>query len=202
MSQFSRNYSEYLGARRCCDLRGLGPQGNEGSTGPQGPIGPAGLGGVTGPTGPTGPTGIGCRGPTGPQGAAAGQSYTYSSSSSSITTIVGTTSIFSQSVVLSQSGNYAVNLNILQNMPAVDTNSQLYFAITDATATTTNGIAYSTIGYTMLTNNIISPINQYASFNDIINVSNIGTCVFNIYQTASLSQTGTHRYSITLTKVA
>ena len=45
MSQFSRNYSEYLGARRCCDLRGLGPQGNEGSTGPQG------FQGITGPQG-------------------------------------------------------------------------------------------------------------------------------------------------------
>ena len=42
MSQFSRNYSEYLGARRCCDLRGLGPQGNEGSTGPQGAQGSQG----------------------------------------------------------------------------------------------------------------------------------------------------------------
>jgi hypothetical protein len=68
MSHFSRSYSEYLGARRCCELRGPGPTGNAGSTGAQGPIGPVGNNGVTGPTGQQGPTGAGCRGPTGPTG--------------------------------------------------------------------------------------------------------------------------------------
>ena len=69
-------YSNYLGAKRCCDLRGLGPQGPTGPTGGQGPIGPYGQTGPTGPggaasnTGATGPTGItgptGFTGPTGP----------------------------------------------------------------------------------------------------------------------------------------
>jgi hypothetical protein len=65
----SRNYgaySQYLGAQRCCDLRGQGPQG------PVGPTGPASIGpiGNTGPAsiGPTGPTGRSCRGPTGEVG--------------------------------------------------------------------------------------------------------------------------------------
>jgi hypothetical protein len=65
----SRNYgaySQYLGAQRCCDLRGQGP------VGPAGPTGPAAIGpiGNTGPAsiGPTGPTGRSCRGPTGEQG--------------------------------------------------------------------------------------------------------------------------------------
>lgn len=65
----SRNYgaySQYLGAQRCCDLRGQGPQG------PVGPTGPAAIGpiGNTGPAaiGPTGPTGRSCRGPTGEVG--------------------------------------------------------------------------------------------------------------------------------------
>ena len=71
-------YSNYLAARRCCDLRGLGPQGPTGSTGGQGPIGPYGQTGYTGPTGPggiasntgsTGPTGYtGVTGPIGLQG--------------------------------------------------------------------------------------------------------------------------------------
>jgi hypothetical protein len=65
MSQFIRNYSEYLGQRKCCDLRGQGPQGPQGDTGPAGPRGAYGF---TGPTGGQGPTGSGCRGPTGPAG--------------------------------------------------------------------------------------------------------------------------------------
>jgi hypothetical protein len=53
MSKNYANYGQYLGAQRCCDLRGQGPQG------PQGPTGPSAIGqrGFTGPTGYTGPTG-------------------------------------------------------------------------------------------------------------------------------------------------
>ena len=62
MSSYYRNYSQYLGAQRCCDSRGPGP------VGPVGPIG------NTGPTGSsvTGPTGRGCAGPTGPSGGPTG----------------------------------------------------------------------------------------------------------------------------------
>jgi hypothetical protein len=59
------NYTQYLGAQRCCNLNKQGPIGPLGHTGAGGPIGPAG---VTGDLGPTGPTGRGCRGPTGPSG--------------------------------------------------------------------------------------------------------------------------------------
>jgi hypothetical protein len=64
MSRNYPSYSQYLGAQRCCDLRGQGPPG------PQGPAGPAAIGpkGDTGSIGYTGPTGRGCRGPTGPEG--------------------------------------------------------------------------------------------------------------------------------------
>jgi hypothetical protein len=65
MSNFVRNYTEYLGQRKCCDLRTPGPQGPQGDTGS---AGPRGAYGYTGPTGPQGPTGLGCRGPTGPAG--------------------------------------------------------------------------------------------------------------------------------------
>jgi len=70
MSSYYRNYSQYLGAQRCCDSRGPGP------VGPQGPTGPGAVGqiGNTGPTGSsvTGPTGRGCAGPTGPSGGPTG----------------------------------------------------------------------------------------------------------------------------------
>ena len=66
MSRNYANYSQYLGAQRCCDSRGPGPVGPQGPTGP-GAVGPIGN---TGPTGSsvTGPTGRGCAGPTGPIG--------------------------------------------------------------------------------------------------------------------------------------
>ena len=66
MSRYYGTYNQYLGAQRCCDLRGQGP------IGPQGPAGRSQIGprGFTGPPGQsyTGPTGRGCRGPTGPSG--------------------------------------------------------------------------------------------------------------------------------------
>jgi hypothetical protein len=64
---YSRSYSDYLGAMKCCNSIGCGPVGPAGPTGPIGGIGPAGL---TGWTGPTGPTGRSCKGDTGPTGPA------------------------------------------------------------------------------------------------------------------------------------
>jgi len=66
MSSFNNNsYSNYLGARRCCDLRGAGPQGPIGHQGAPGPRGDTGFTGYTGPTGPTGRSCLGSTGPTG-----------------------------------------------------------------------------------------------------------------------------------------
>jgi hypothetical protein len=66
MSSFTNNsYSNYLGARRCCDFPAIGPQG---LIGQQGAPGPRGVAGFTGYTGPQGPTGRSCLGATGPQG--------------------------------------------------------------------------------------------------------------------------------------
>ena len=66
MSKYYGNYSQYLGAQRCCDIRVRGEQG------PAGPAGPASIGpvGNTGPSGIsyTGPTGRGCKGATGEAG--------------------------------------------------------------------------------------------------------------------------------------
>ena len=60
-----QNYLGYLGAKKCCELRGLGPKGEQGATGPQGPIGIGekgsdGAQGATGPTGPAGTSGLYC----------------------------------------------------------------------------------------------------------------------------------------------
>ena len=66
MSRYYANYGQYLGAQRCCDLRGQGPAG------PPGPTGASAIGqmGLTGPAGAsvTGPTGRSCKGDTGPPG--------------------------------------------------------------------------------------------------------------------------------------
>ena len=62
------SYSNYLSSKRCCDLRGLGPQGQAGPTGPAGPQGFYGLTGATGQKGDTGPTGRSCKGDTGSTG--------------------------------------------------------------------------------------------------------------------------------------
>jgi hypothetical protein len=64
----SSNYTQYLGAKRCCDLKVQGPQGPQGYQGPAS-VGPMGYTGATGVTGPQGATGRSCAGPTGPQGA-------------------------------------------------------------------------------------------------------------------------------------
>jgi hypothetical protein len=70
----STNYSQYLGARKCCDLKVQGPQGPQGAQGPSS-IGPTGFPGATGATGPQGVTGRGCRGATGAQGYQGYQGY-------------------------------------------------------------------------------------------------------------------------------
>jgi hypothetical protein len=50
MSKYYPTYSQYLGAQKCCEFRGQGPQG------PEGPPGPSAVGqrGHTGATGSTG----------------------------------------------------------------------------------------------------------------------------------------------------
>jgi hypothetical protein len=58
MSNYYANYTQYLGAQKCCSIRTQGPQGADGPTGPAGGFGQRGWTGPTGsgPTGPTGPT--------------------------------------------------------------------------------------------------------------------------------------------------
>ena len=71
MSRNYTNYSQYLGAQRCCNLNSQGPIGPQGPPGPAS-IGPKGDTGYPGEIGPTGPTGRSCKGPTGPAGPPSG----------------------------------------------------------------------------------------------------------------------------------
>lgn len=68
MSNFTNSYSNYLGARRCCDFPGAGPLGPMGAQGVPGPRGIQGFVGYTGATGPTGRSCLGSVGPAGPAG--------------------------------------------------------------------------------------------------------------------------------------
>lgn len=65
----STNYASYLGARRCCDIRGSGPQGPQGSQGTSGAIGSIGVQGTQGAQGSEGAQGAqGSQGPAGTSG--------------------------------------------------------------------------------------------------------------------------------------
>jgi hypothetical protein len=64
MTSYTSNYTNYLGARKCCDLKSAGVVG---PIGPQGIPGTRGPDGFTGFTGPQGPTGASYQGPTGPK---------------------------------------------------------------------------------------------------------------------------------------
>jgi hypothetical protein len=58
----SNGYLTYLGSKKCCDLRGIGPTGATGADGSMGPQGLQGIPGPTGPGGPAGPVGAGSYG--------------------------------------------------------------------------------------------------------------------------------------------
>ena len=64
------SYSNYLGAKRCCNTPGQGIPGPQGVPGVRGHIGATGATGSTGPIGPIGPSGglTGAQGDTGAQG--------------------------------------------------------------------------------------------------------------------------------------
>lgn len=111
MSQFNgsfvRNYTDYLGARRCCGVGG-GGVGPVGPVGVDGPRGPAGAIGYTGQTGPTGPRG--CRGYPGTAMPLLQSSGT-SKNATSATDVIN----FGGDGILLQAGNYAINWTIIFN---------------------------------------------------------------------------------------
>lgn len=154
----SNGYLTYLGSKKCCDLRGLGPTG---ATGGEGAMGPIGLNGETGATGGTGATG-----PVGPAGPV-GEGY-YGSISLTGESIVGATAfqipiggIFAtnkyyaiQTSVYISGSTSIVNPNISFNFSDNPTPGTYYpstFGNTGNTVTTpfflTSGSAGSTYSY-------------------------------------------------------
>jgi hypothetical protein len=121
------SYTQYLGAQRCCQLNGLGPQGIQGVQGPRGAIGPQGNTGNTGSTGSTGPTGRSCRGSTGPQGPQGLQgpqgtiagAYTVTGSTGiqvTSTTVSSTTTAVVGLATYGTAGSYNINPNTYYNI--------------------------------------------------------------------------------------
>lgn len=112
MAGYARSYSDYLGARRCCDLRGVGPTGPTGIAGPIGAQGVPGIPGTIGSMGPTGPTGRGCQGPPGPPSVVPGvTSLTFQPDVTSVI-INQSLSIASYSLVLSGQNLTAINATL------------------------------------------------------------------------------------------
>ena len=119
------NYSQYLGSKKCCDLKGLGPQGPQGSAGPQGSIGNSGYQGATGATGPQGATGIGCRGfqgvpgppgpsqgPTGAQGPGIATYYQNYDGLAGTFPAGSISSLVEHQVIMSSSYNGTLNISV------------------------------------------------------------------------------------------
>lgn len=156
MSKFSRNYNDYLGASRCCNLKSLGPQGAQGAQGSGGPIGPLGTVGPTGITGAQGLPGSGCKGPTGPAGPAVTYNTLQIYGSDTSTTLTYSTSPTDANISFLPStsftlgvGDYNVNWSFnLYNLPVP--------LITDG---------YVYIGFSSDGGTTIIPMNVYTSTN-------------------------------------
>jgi hypothetical protein len=179
----SNGYLTYLGSKKCCDLRGLGPTG---ATGAEGPMGPIGLPGSIGPTGATGPVG-----PAGPLGAGGYGVLSLINQSISTTTpfqipvagILETGKIYAVQVSVYISGTTAItpNPNISFNFTDVPSSTPFYpstFGNTGNIATTpfylTSTIGASPYSYT-------GTVTDYFLYNP--SVSDIQNHNINIYLT-------------------
>ncbi len=84
MSQNIRNYTQYIGSQKCCNIRAQSNQGAQGMVGPQGPVG------YTGAQGPQGPS-YGAQGSAGAQGSQGPRGYVGSEGSQGSTGFMGST---------------------------------------------------------------------------------------------------------------
>ena len=105
------SYANYLGAARCCELRGVGPVGPIGAQGAQGAIG-TGLQGAQGDQGTTGATGpIGYQGPVGSSGLDSGFGY-YSATSLTYSLNAPIPIFMTSTNTLGYGKKYAINVSI------------------------------------------------------------------------------------------
>ncbi len=108
------SYANYLGAARCCELRGVGPVGPVGAQGAQGAIG-TGLQGAQGDQGYTGATGpIGYQGPVGSSGLDSGFGY-YSATSLTYSLNAPIPIFMTSTNTLGYGKKYAINVSIFVN---------------------------------------------------------------------------------------
>lgn len=175
MSRYYSNYSQYLGAQRCCDLRGQGPQGI------QGPTGPSAIGqrGQTGPTGSsvTGPTGRSCKGDTGPRGPT-GPAGVEAYLTSMIGGLAIEPSIVTDSYFGTYTASYTLNATLVENnaktiIPFDSTLSNLYIYLNNSP-----GIDKGYI-FTVRNNNTDTAVNITILDNDTLGSNLLNTVNFN-----------------------
>jgi hypothetical protein len=118
------SYANYLGANRCCELRGVGPVGPAGAQGAQGAIG-SGLQGAQGAQGATGATGpIGYQGQIGSSGLDSGYGFVaISDPSYDLNSAIPI--MMSSSLPLSYGKKYAINVSVFikSNLPGSNISS-------------------------------------------------------------------------------
>jgi len=193
-----QNYLGYLGAKKCCELRGLGPKGDQGATGPPGPIGigQKGSDGATGATGPAGPAGSGglycCFG-------------TYSNTSSTITaatpfaismapSVLLTNQIYAVNISVYISGTVALtNPNVTFNLYSTNTLTTYYPQIFSNTGTTPMYLTITSVGGNYI---YTGSINDYVSYTPSVSTS---VPTLNVYISPNSGPTNTYTIKITAT---
>ena len=198
-----QNYLGYLGAKKCCELRGLGPKGDQGATGPPGPAGIGQKGsqgeqGATGEAGPAGTSGLYCL---------------YGNTQLTSQTIVSTTPF-----VVSMSGGsllsdqmYAVNISIYITGTVELTAPNIKFELSNNPETTGSGAPFypqifknTTGGVPMyLTSTTVAPNYVYTgSINDYVYYTpsiDLIAPILNVYISPSSTSTNTYTIKIVAT---
>ncbi len=170
----SSNYTQYLGAKRCCDLKVQGPQGPQGVPGPAS-VGPMGYQGATGAQGFQGATGRSCMGPTGAQGPQGFQGPAGITGAQGFQGVTGAQGVTGPSLIntlqqVLDAGNTATGASATIGLTNTATggtaNPQLTLNNSNATAGTSNGIPsveYYKSGRNVVVGDIIEENLYYAN---------------------------------------
>jgi hypothetical protein len=179
-----QNYLGYLGAKKCCELRGVGPKGDQGATGPPGPIGvgipgPQGSTGADGPTGPAGSSGLYCC--YGNYLSPPNQTI-----SNVLNTTVCTLVMQGESLPLLASTLYAVNISVYISSTTAMTNTNITFNLSNVP------VGYGAPFYPIIFSNNSSPpyngVPMYLNSNTIAGPSYVYTGSINDYLLCSSTE--------------